>query len=345
MTGIDFLHVWAFPAGGGAPIFVGTTGYGTPRPDVGAYYGYYFTKSGFGLTVRNLPSGTYTLVFYPHSPDWNAFDFAGVKSLVVTVSSTELSHPGIGIEKPAAGPAVAPIFHVTGWAIDMASASGTSIDAVHVWAYPDPGSVKPPIFLGVASYGTSRPDIAALYGPAFEKSGYDLSTNTLTPGAYRIVVFARSSITGVFSAATRDITVRALGRSYLELDTPTNGSTVSQPFLFAGWAIDTDAVTGSGFGSGVDAVHLWAYPAVGGPAIFLGKASYGGYRIDVSLIFDQPMCFYGDYPTPFFCQFGYSAFGLNVNGLLAGQYRLVAFAHSYVTGRFDIARAVDVTVQ
>jgi hypothetical protein len=338
-SGIDFMHVWAFPSGGGTPVFVGQTGYGTPRPDVAAYYGSQFTNVGFGLVVRNLPADTYTLIAYPHSPVWNAFDFRGTKSLVVTISTSETTHPAIVIEKPAAAATLTSSFHVSGWAIDMASASGTGIDAVHVWAYPNPGSSTPPIFLGVANYGMTRPDIASSYGPGFKNSGYDLSTSTLTPGAYRLVVFAHSSLSGTFSAITRDVTIRPFGKAYMELDTPAPGMVVAKPFLFAGWAVDIDATTASG----VDTVHLWAYPAGGGAPVFLGVASYGGVRPDVSRLFDPPLCLSNPYSP--LCRFGRSAFGLVIDGLPGGAYQLVAFAHSSVTGRFDIARYVDVTVR
>src|SRR5262249_26937411 len=196
------------------------------------------------------------------------------------------SRTQVSIDAPGNQTTAPPVFFVQGWAVDVASHSGPGIDAVHVWAYPNPGSATPPLFLGVAAYGGPRPDVAALYGADFMNSGFSLSTNTLSPGSYRIAVFARNSFDGSFSAATTEITVRPAGRPYLEIDSPTTGAAVATPFLFAGWAIDTDsAVT-----SGVDAVHLWAYPSSGAAPIFLGVASYGGYRWDVSSLFDPASC-------------------------------------------------------
>ena len=66
-TGIATLHVWAYPARGGAPIFLGTTAYGGTRPDVGAVYSDQFTRSGYSLTVRNLPPGDYMLAVFGYS--------------------------------------------------------------------------------------------------------------------------------------------------------------------------------------------------------------------------------------------------------------------------------------
>src|SRR5207249_684609 len=61
--GVDLLHVWAYPAGGGAPLFVGPAGTGLSRPDVGALFGpiigFKYQMSGFQIVVTNLPSGAY----------------------------------------------------------------------------------------------------------------------------------------------------------------------------------------------------------------------------------------------------------------------------------------------
>ena len=66
-TGIDTVHVWAHPANGDAPIFLGVASYGDARPDIGEAFGEQFTGSSFSLAVYGLPRGTYDLVAYPHS--------------------------------------------------------------------------------------------------------------------------------------------------------------------------------------------------------------------------------------------------------------------------------------
>ena len=53
-TGVTTLHAWAYPAAGGAPIFLGATAYGGARPDVAAVHGDQFKDSGFGLIVAGL---------------------------------------------------------------------------------------------------------------------------------------------------------------------------------------------------------------------------------------------------------------------------------------------------
>ena len=62
------------------------------------------------------------------------------------------------------------------------------------------------------------------------------------------------------------------------IDTPIAGSTADGGVTIAGWALDR----GASRGSGVDAVHVWAYPAGGGDPVFAGAAALGGFRPDVA---------------------------------------------------------------
>ena len=80
---------------------------------------------------------------------------------------------------------------VAGWAADLDSPSGTGIDGIHVWAYPQSG--EPPVFLGQAAFGGRRPDVAAVYGDRFLRSGFGLHVPDLPPGTYHFAVFAWSS--------------------------------------------------------------------------------------------------------------------------------------------------------
>jgi hypothetical protein len=101
----------------------------------------------------------------------------------------------------------------------------------------------------------------------------------------------------------------------------------AQPLLVAGWAIDADAETGTG----VDAVHVWAYPLDGGSPLFAGAAAYGGRRPDVAGIHGA--------------RFRDSGYGLIVDALPPGSYDLAVFAWSTVTRDFVPARVVRVTVR
>jgi hypothetical protein len=111
------------------------------------------------------------------------------------------------------------------------------------------------------------------------------------------------------------------------IDTPVPDATVGRGFLVAGWAADLDETVGTG----VDTLHVWAYPATGGDPIFLGATAYGGARPDVGEIF-------GD-------QFKNSGYGLVVDTLPAGTYDLAVFAWSTVQGGFVPAKVVRVTVR
>jgi len=82
-TGIDAVHVWAYPAAGGAPVFLGVAAYGDARPDIGGLFGDQFTGASYSLAVDNLAFGTYDVVVYPHSAV--AGDFHGAKVVRVTV--------------------------------------------------------------------------------------------------------------------------------------------------------------------------------------------------------------------------------------------------------------------
>ncbi len=78
----------------------------------------------------------------------------------------------------------------------------------------------------------------------------------------------------------------------ITIDTPVSRTDGVQPLLVAGWAVDLDASSGTG----VDAVHVWAYP-VNGPSTrsgqsaapqFVGAATYGGIRPDVGAVLGEP---------------------------------------------------------
>jgi hypothetical protein len=80
------------------------------------------------------------------------------------------------------------------------------VDAVHVYAFPDAGG--PPIFLGVAAYGGSRPDVGSLLGARFTDSGYGLLALGLMPGRYQLAVYAHSTVAGSFDGRALAIDVQ-----------------------------------------------------------------------------------------------------------------------------------------
>ena len=82
------------------------------------------------------------------------------------------------------------------------------VATVHAWAYPRTAG-RSPVFLGVASLGGARPDVAATHGAPFRRSGYGLTVTGLGPGEYDLAVFAWSRVTGGFvPASTVHVVVR-----------------------------------------------------------------------------------------------------------------------------------------
>jgi hypothetical protein len=86
-AGIDAIHVWAFPVGGGQS-FVGVATYGLPRPDVGAYVGSgQFDLSGYSITIdsSNLPAaGVYDFYVFAHSTVTGTFPIARIVRVSVS---------------------------------------------------------------------------------------------------------------------------------------------------------------------------------------------------------------------------------------------------------------------
>jgi subtilisin family serine protease len=190
-TGVGAVHVYAAPAGGGAPIFLGVASYGAARPDIGAIFGAQFTNSGYGIFVGGLSPGSYVLQVFALSTVTGTFN--NVKAVPITILATGR----IAVDTPSPGATTGQPFVIAGWALDLAAASGSGVTAVHVYALPLAGG--PMRFVGVAAYGTPRPDLAAIFGAQFTNSGYVLSASGLPSGSYQLQVFALSSVTGSFS--------------------------------------------------------------------------------------------------------------------------------------------------
>jgi hypothetical protein len=252
---------------------------------------------------------------------------------VRVIQSGPATNPQMNVDSPANGN-VLPTFTIAGWAADLGAESGTGVDLVHIYAYPNPGSGQAPLFLGAASYGINRSDIGTAFGAQFAASGYSKTVNSLAPGPYLLVVYAHSTVSGVFQQASRTITVQPGSR--LSIETPAAGSSVTQPFSLSGWALDMEAPSGTG----VDTLHVWAYPNPGSGAagIFVGAVQYGIARPDVGAA-------YGG-------RFTNSGYRINVKGLAPGPYQFTVYLHSTATGTFrvaqsrvlNVAKAVSVSV-
>jgi hypothetical protein len=214
-------------------------------------------------------------------------------------------------------------FTLAGWALD-AAARDEGVDALHAYAYPATGGA--PVFLGAVRPTDARNDVAGIFGRQFLVSGYDFVVRGLKPGGYRLIVYAHSTVSGTFAIA-RTVDVQIAPATLIAIDTPSNGTAAGQGFGLGGWAIDLAASSGGG----VDVVHAYAYPLDwSGGAIFLGQARVGVARPDLAAAFGG--------------QFGQSGFNLPTPALQPGRYRVVAYAHSIVSGAFTAVALVDIAV-
>ena len=138
--------------------------------------------------------GTYDLVFV-RSAGARAIARREVRIILHAKGSGHIGAQVV-IDTPRSQQELVQPFALGGWAADLDAASGPGIDTLHVWAYPLTGGA--PVFLGTATYGGPRPDVAAIHGDQFRDSGYDLLVQGLVPGQYDLVVFAWSNVSGAF---------------------------------------------------------------------------------------------------------------------------------------------------
>jgi hypothetical protein len=239
--------------------------------------------------------------------------------------SPSVSNPLMWLDTPANGASIATQVAITGWAVDLSAPSGTGVDTVHVWALPAGGSWT---FLGAASMGVARPDVAgAIQRPEMTNSGFGLLA-TLPPGTYDIAAHAHSVVSNTFNnvKVARVTVVAPPSRPRMYIDLPAPNQTVPQFFVIAGWAIDLEAATGPG----VSVIHAWGYPVAGGSPVFAGGTTVGGYRSDVAVSTGDP-------------RFAYSGYELH-GSLPRGEYNLVVFAMSTITGTFNNLAVIRIRV-
>ncbi|MCL4535500.1 MAG: hypothetical protein M1370_10130 [Bacteroidetes bacterium] len=326
-TGVSAVHVWAFPQGGGANVFLGAATYGGSRPAVGSTYGSRFTNSGFDLTVPagTLPAGAYTIRAYAYSTV--SASFSNSDDVAITVNGA--SNPAVQITSPTAGSSKAGSFDIAGWAIDRGAATGTGVSAVGLYAISQ--STGGVTSLGLASYGEAMTDVAGTYGSQFLNSGFrkSLAAGTLSPGNYTIRAYAYSTVAGGWTSyADLAITIISGSSPVMGISSPGPGATLTGAFDIAGWAIDRGAAAGTG----VSAVGLYAISQSTGGVTSLGLAGYGEARSDVAATYGS--------------QFLNSGFRKSVaaGALSPGSYTIRAYAYSTVAGGWNNSSDVSITV-
>ena len=230
----------------------------------------------------------------------------------------------MSIDAPLAGASVPGSFLIAGWAFEEGTATA-GIAGIDVIAVPVGGGAT--ISLGAAAIGDSRPDVSAFYGIEAELSGFHLAVTGLAPGVYDLRATARATVGGRANLVrTVRITVQPAPQPILSIDIPAAGRLASGTFAVAGWALTPATLPAPG----VDAVHVWAVPLNGGPALFLGAATLGIPRPDVGIAFGAPYATAGYY--------------LPVSNLAAGTWDLYVFPRRTGDVTFGPAHVVRVTV-
>jgi hypothetical protein len=332
-TGVSAVHLYLGPTGGPQSFF-GLATYGVSRPDVGAIFGPQFNDSGFAFTGgAGLAAGSYTLTAYAQNAMTGIFDAAQSVTFNVTAPTTI---PFIDLDTPREGYVTTSAFEVGGWALDAGSPTGTGVDAVQFYVFPNDGAA-PGVFIGTGSYGLSRPDVGGIFGSRFTNSGFHYTISGLGPGAFVLGVYARSTVTGTFSVVKLiHFTVNAT--ALMALNPPEAEAVITTNiFNVDGWSIDRAIEITAIAGSGVDTLHVYAYPnpGSGAPPIFLGVASVGLGRPDVAALYGS--------------RYDTSGYHLGIDrsalGLAPGPYNIVVHSHSTVSGTFNNAAIVRVTLQ
>ena len=333
-TGVDAVHVYATPTGGSA-VFLGVATYGSARSDIGALYGSQFTNSGWSLSNAgaSLAAGTYAITAYAHNAMTGTFDMTATVNVTVTVP---VSNPFIAVDTPTSGQVVTSAFEVGGWAIDAAAASGTGVDAVTFYVQPQ-GAAAPGVFIGTGSYGWARGDIGALFGSRFTNSGFHFTITGMSPGTFTLNVVAHSTVTSS-NSIVKSVPFTVSATALMSIDVPSAESVIaSNSITLAGWSIDRSVESVSASGTGVDAVHVYAFPNPGSgqAAIFLGLATLGVSRPDVGGVYGA--------------RYNGAGYTITIDraarGLTAGTYNLVAIAHSSVSNSFNNVALIRVVLQ
>jgi hypothetical protein len=229
------------------------------------------------------------------------------------------------IESPAINGTASEPFQIRGWAFWTTAASGAGVDAINVYGCPI-ANCPTPVFWGAATIGLARPDVAATYGnPAGATSGYSFTMSGLTPTVYYVQVWVHVIATGAWQPFNTSFTVTATPEHVLEH--PVALQSLAQPLTVSGWAIDA----GMPSGTGVDAVHVWAYHNFGNgtPSYMLGAATYGDARPDVAAARGS--------------RFLSSGYHFTMTGQPPGWYRFVVSSHSWPSAAWT-GRTVDAYV-
>ncbi len=242
----------------GAPY--GTATYGASRPDVCAVH----PVANCPNVGWTLPVDTSQLADGPHTLTVTAVGaHTNTLSAQFTVSNWTTSNPmKLTIDYPnSQAGSLSGQVAIGGWAIDQIAAISKITIAVDN------------LSLGAAVYGSSRPDVCAVFSTALGCPNvgwnYSLDTNLLSDGPHTLAV-SGTTTGGQSSTFTTSFQVANGAASPLRasIDTPSAGQTLTQVSHIGGWALDSNGPQVVSVGVLVDGV-------------LNGLATYGGTRTDV----------------------------------------------------------------
>lgn len=227
------------------------------------------------------------------------------------------------IEVPAVNGVVMSPFAFTGYGFDVGGGDGPGVDMVQVYLCNTSCAVSSPYFLGIATFGIYRPDVAAAYGaPRLTYSGFSLTAD-LAQGTYEALVLSHSYFGSGWTMRSVPFTV-ATNNPQAEITSPGIGWSISQPYTITGWAINAS----SSAGSGVDAIHVYMYPSAGSgqPLTFLGYGTLGVATPSVAATYGA--------------QFANAGYTFPLSGLPPGFDVFFVYDH-LTTGPWDVRAVYD----
>jgi photosystem II stability/assembly factor-like uncharacterized protein len=328
----------ADPPGGGTVtvlvdgIAVGSPGLWQSRSDLSSLFPESLFK-GIGtamgvhiLDTRALSNGVHTIAWTVKD---DAGGTAGIGSRYFTVSNgLSLTAASTAALVRTAGPGVPTVVRGRrGFDLDAPLRTYQPVDGVITVHAEEVDRIE--LHVG-ASTGLMRTGTTAGALPIGAHLDPDTGIFTWQPGPGFVGVYDFSFGTDGTTNVRVVLNPKGSGRvgRQLIIDTPAESQTRHvQPFLVAGWAADLDADMDTGIGP----VHIWAYPAGGGPPIFLGSALDGISRPDVAAVYGE--------------RFRSSGYGLLVEGLAAGTYDIAVFGFSTAMQQFMPAKLVRVSVE
>ncbi|MBE3036104.1 MAG: N-acetylmuramoyl-L-alanine amidase, partial [Candidatus Atribacteria bacterium] len=259
----------------------------------------------------------------------------------------------INIDSPKNNENINGRLKIEGWALETSAQNSTGITAVHVYDGPANGQAN---FIGQATYGIPRPDVANNLGgrAGFINCGFiaDIDASKLSAGSHNIYVYANNYYLGwqftvvkiniggtgttshvltTSSASNSNQTVKVAGISstntnasestgngkvLINIDTPKANQSVNGTFALKGWALETSSVNSTG----ITAMHIYDGPA-NGEKNFITAATYGIARPDVA----------GYYGKANFANCGFNA-EINLSKLANGPHTLYVYAYNSSQG-------------